>query len=251
METDSVDYPDLLQVPVCGAGSNSNSTGKGRKHPFLQRSDSTLCLGCPPIDPFDTAMSEALPLADQPHLLQPHSRREDLFGVPRQSPVSSTNGSNQNTLEGLPTRLGLSTRSVDNQNAVAVPTFSQIIQGPSSNTMSENRRNSVQASEPGSSKYSVIINISFYSFVYLLSSIYKIKITANFSLQDKPKILNPSGDGQPSIVTEQIDRAPIIVSPNSQGEVTTGKDKDICKNGRSVIVRAGTISVNFRTIIQF
>lgn len=29
-------------------------------------------------------MSEALPLADQPQLLQPNARREDLFGIPKQ-----------------------------------------------------------------------------------------------------------------------------------------------------------------------
>lgn len=34
-------------------------------------------------------MSEALPLADQPHLLQPNARREDLFGIPKQ-PVTLT-----------------------------------------------------------------------------------------------------------------------------------------------------------------
>ena len=164
MEIDSVDYPDLLQVPVCGAGNSSNSIGKGRKHPFLQRSDSTLCLGCPPLDPFDTVMSEALPLADQPHLLQPHSRREDLFGVPRQISSSGANSSNQNMLEGLPTRLGLSTRSVDNQNPIVTPTFSQVIQGPRSSLMSESRRNLLNPSEPGSSKYTVMIRIIF-SFV--------------------------------------------------------------------------------------
>ncbi len=41
-------------------------------------------LGCPPPDPFTTPLVRALPLADQPHLLQPNSRREDLFGMPRQ-----------------------------------------------------------------------------------------------------------------------------------------------------------------------
>lgn len=159
METDSVDYPDLLQVPVCGTGNSGNSTGKGRKHPFLQRSDSTLCLGCPPLDPFDTVMSEALPLADQPHLLQPHSRREDLFGVPRQ-PIagSGSGGSNQNPLEGLPTRLSLSARSADNTTPTVTPTFSQVIQGPSgSAATTENRRISVSSGEPGSSKYVVSI----------------------------------------------------------------------------------------------
>lgn len=213
MESDPVEYPDLLQVPVCGGANSNSQTGKGRKHPFLQRSDSTLCLGCPPIDPFDTVISEALPLADQPHLLQPHSRREDLFGVPRQPLVSNTN-SNQNTLEGLPTRLGLSTRSVDNENATVTPTLSQIIQGPSSSTVSDNRRNSLNTSEPGSSKCT-----------------------------DKSKILNSTADGQPQVASEQLDRAPIIVSPNSQGDAAvTGKSKDVCKNGRSVIVRAGTVS---------
>lgn len=158
METDSVDYPDLLQVPMCGSGNQSSSTPKGRKHPFLQRSDSTLCLGCPPLDPFDTVMSEALPLADQPHLLQPHSRREDLFGIPRQPTSSTASGSSQNPLEGLPTRLGLSARGLtDSQNNVITPTFSQVVQGPLSNPNLESRRNSVSAGELSSSsiKYGV------------------------------------------------------------------------------------------------
>ncbi|XP_043283698.1 E3 ubiquitin-protein ligase UBR5 isoform X2 [Venturia canescens] len=218
METDSVDYPDLLQVPVCGTPNSTGSTGKGRKHPFLQRSDSTLCLGCPPLDPFDTVMSEALPLADQPHLLQPHSRREDLFGVPRQ-PIagSSSGGANQNPLEGLPTRLSLSARSADNAATIVTPTFSQVIQGPSggSSSNSENRSSSVSSGEqPGTSKY-----------------------------VEKPKLFNQGTDNQPPVVTEQIDRAPIIVSPSSQNEQSgNNKGKEICKTGRSVIVRAGTVS---------
>merc|ERR1719430_2335049 len=52
-------------------------------------------------------MSEALPLADQPHLLTPTARREDLFGIPRQQ--VETEGT-QNPMTVLPTRLGLSTR---------------------------------------------------------------------------------------------------------------------------------------------
>lgn len=42
-----------------------------------------MCLGCPPPDPFAIPMVEALPLADQPHLLQPNARRDDLFGIPK------------------------------------------------------------------------------------------------------------------------------------------------------------------------
>lgn len=126
METDSLDYSDQVNVPIFGAnGSPAGSSAKGRKHPFLQRSDSTLCLGCPPVDPFDTPLSEALPLADQPHLLQPHSRREDLFGVPRIS--KSTSPNTGYTLEGLPTRLSLSARNQDNQANSCLPTFSQVV----------------------------------------------------------------------------------------------------------------------------
>ncbi|KAG7207185.1 hypothetical protein KM043_008872 [Ampulex compressa] len=217
METDSVDYPDLLQVPICGSGNNSNGAPKGRKHPFLQRSDSTLCLGCPPLDPFDTVMSEALPLADQPHLLQPHSRREDLFGIPRQPTCSNAAGGiNQNPLEGLPTRLGLSARSVDNQNSLVTPTFSQVIQGPvaaAAAAASEMRRGSVSVAEPASGKY-----------------------------MDKSKSFGHGTEGHP-LVTEQMERAPIIVSTNNQNDQAAGsaKCKDVCKMGRSVIVRAGTV----------
>uniref|UniRef100_A0A0L8I213 UBR-type domain-containing protein n=1 Tax=Octopus bimaculoides TaxID=37653 RepID=A0A0L8I213_OCTBM len=65
---------------------DSDAGGRtGRKHPFFQRSDSTIFLGCPPPDPFSIPLIEALPLADLPHLLQPNSRREDLFGIARQA----------------------------------------------------------------------------------------------------------------------------------------------------------------------
>uniref|UniRef100_A0A8D8R3Z7 E3 ubiquitin-protein ligase hyd n=1 Tax=Cacopsylla melanoneura TaxID=428564 RepID=A0A8D8R3Z7_9HEMI len=87
--------------------------GKGRKHAFFQRSDSTLCLGCPPPDPFDTPLTQALPLADQPHLLQPHARKEDLFGVPKTVHLTGEDGSSASSasvLTSLPTRLGLSCR---------------------------------------------------------------------------------------------------------------------------------------------
>merc|ERR1719357_1849320 len=100
METDSMDE-DTNQ------SSGPVPAQRGRKHGFFQRSDSTLCLGCPPPDPFTTPMSEALPLADQPHLLTPSSRREDLFGIPRQQ--VETEGT-QNPMTVLPTKLGLSTR---------------------------------------------------------------------------------------------------------------------------------------------
>ncbi|XP_068628932.1 E3 ubiquitin-protein ligase hyd isoform X10 [Battus philenor] len=113
---------------VVGGGGTNESDGegenaRGRTHAFFQRSDSTLCLGCPPPDPFNMTMQDALPLADQPQLLQPNARREELFGMPRQpvtvpASTDSTPGVN-NPLEVfclfkvVPRRLGLSSRGTD------------------------------------------------------------------------------------------------------------------------------------------
>lgn len=102
MDTDSIDDGDLVRPSL------------GKRHGFFQRSESTLCLGCPAPDSFNTPMTEALPLADQPQLLQPNARREDLFGMPKQAitvPTSDQSGSS--TLELPPIRLGLSSQSKD------------------------------------------------------------------------------------------------------------------------------------------
>ncbi|XP_059478559.1 E3 ubiquitin-protein ligase UBR5 isoform X3 [Neocloeon triangulifer] len=126
METESIE-DELPPTPLQSSQQPSFLQGsKGRKHPFFQRSESTLCLGCPPPDPFESPIAEAMPLAEQPQLLQPNARREDLFGIPRQSIiVPSTSSGNQGTfnpLEKLPTRLGLSGRlSTDPSNKDAEP----------------------------------------------------------------------------------------------------------------------------------
>jgi E3 ubiquitin-protein ligase EDD1 len=100
METESLEDQDVSNLATISSTLNSSSlqggSGKGRKHSFFQRSESTLCLGCPPPDPFETPMSEALPLADQPHLLQPNARREDLFGIPKQPITLTSTGECQN-----------------------------------------------------------------------------------------------------------------------------------------------------------
>lgn len=108
---EGVDFYDNL---VYGLGSS-----QGRRQSFFQRSESTLCLGCPPPDPFNTPMSESLPLADQPHLLQPNARREDLFGIPKQPitiPPSGVEPLGVNSpLELPPTMLGLSPHKILSQ----------------------------------------------------------------------------------------------------------------------------------------
>lgn len=71
-------------------------------------------------------------------------------------------------------------------------------------------------------------------------------------MQEKPKIFNQGSDNQAPVVTEQIDRAPIIVSPSSQSDQSaSNKGKEICKTGRSVIVRAGTVSVSIFWFLKF
>ncbi|XP_038119605.1 E3 ubiquitin-protein ligase hyd isoform X3 [Culex quinquefasciatus] len=105
MDTDSVDGDDLMRPSL------------GRRHSFFQRSDSTLCLGCPAPDPFNAPLAEALPLADQPHLLQPNARREELFGMPKrpitlppntQQQQPGGSGEGNVNLEVPPVRLSLS-----------------------------------------------------------------------------------------------------------------------------------------------
>ncbi|RVE52936.1 hypothetical protein evm_002413 [Chilo suppressalis] len=107
---------------VVGGSAAAESDGegdgaRGRTHAFFQRSESTLCLGCPPPDPFNMTMQDALPLADQPQLLQPNARREELFGMPRQPVTVPASGDAppgvNNPLEVVPRRLGLSSRGTD------------------------------------------------------------------------------------------------------------------------------------------
>ena len=100
MEEDSVQNLSM--------NATGNAGAKSRKHPFFQRSDSTLFLGCPSPDPFVSSIHEALPLAEQPHLLQPNSRKEDLFGIPK----PTING--DKFFDLLPTKLSLSSRTINN-----------------------------------------------------------------------------------------------------------------------------------------
>ena len=123
MDTDSID------------GDNEVAARSGRRHPFFQRSDSTTFLGCPPPDPFKIPLVEAVPLADQPHLLQPTSRREELFGMPRQTFQESSLAGQPPPFDHLPTHLSLSMRSDTSsqlQDVIAAPTPAELA---SSNAM--------------------------------------------------------------------------------------------------------------------
>lgn len=89
-ENDNEENDEEINTSVSSINQSSNlvdmdTVSRGRRHAFFQRSDSTLCLGCPPPDPFETPIFQAMPLADQPHLLQPNARKEDMFGSPKLS----------------------------------------------------------------------------------------------------------------------------------------------------------------------
>ncbi|XP_035208848.1 E3 ubiquitin-protein ligase UBR5-like isoform X3 [Stegodyphus dumicola] len=111
-----------MPMEVEGAEDEGHISAKGRKHSFFQRSDSTLFLGCPPPDPFNSPLAESLLLADQPHLLQPTSRKEELFGIPRSSSAHSdcnlsvtlpSDNPICGYFESVPTKLGLSVRAAE------------------------------------------------------------------------------------------------------------------------------------------
>lgn len=105
-------------------GESDSATRLGRRHPFFQRSDSTIFMGCPPPDPFHTPLVEALPLADQPHLLQPNARREDYFGMAKPTVVSKNGEGTATTssvtlAQQLPLSLALSTNPEDERSQLA------------------------------------------------------------------------------------------------------------------------------------
>ncbi|XP_057195197.1 E3 ubiquitin-protein ligase UBR5-like isoform X3 [Triplophysa rosa] len=111
-------------VQPCSTGSTLQDKDEepvpaetGQHHPFFRRSDSMTFLGCIPPNPFEVPLAEAIPLADQPHLLQPNARKEDLFGRPSQGLYSSSYMASKgltdltvdmNCLQILPTKMSYS-----------------------------------------------------------------------------------------------------------------------------------------------
>ena len=150
METDSID------------GDSEMGSKTGRKHSFFQRSESTLCLGCPPPDPFETPLTEALPLADQPHLLQPNCRREDLFGVPKRPlnhPSGDPSGLPPGPFDRIPTHMALSARTVEtthNQPGLGPPYGSVAMEMPTCTLSTAGAPNTADA--PSTSGTSVIVS---------------------------------------------------------------------------------------------
>jgi hypothetical protein len=145
MDNDSVDDNDLVRPSL------------GKRHSFFQRSESTLCLGSPAPDPFNTTMAESLPLAEQPQLLQPNARREDLFGMPKQAITVPTTESGTGSLELPPIRLGLSSQikdlpSTSNVDETATRTSIKTFQGKTIVTIGSSTKNQESLKRPHSPK---------------------------------------------------------------------------------------------------
>ncbi|XP_048881123.1 E3 ubiquitin-protein ligase UBR5-like isoform X6 [Brienomyrus brachyistius] len=131
----------------------------GQNHPFFRRSDSMTFLGCIPPNPFEVPLAEAIPLADQSHLLQPNARKEDLFGRPSQglySPYSTSKGPTEvtqerNCLEVLPTKMSYSTNmknvmSMQSQQKVTVAREPEVPEpGPSAHDLAAQLKSSLLA----------------------------------------------------------------------------------------------------------
>lgn len=170
MQTNPMDDDSLLT-------SNASQANRGRKQRFFQRTNSTLFLGCPPPDPFASPLAEALPLADQPQLLQPTARKEDLFGVPR--PTWNTSGDETILWDSLPSRMSLSERTL-------VDTYPYM---PGTKWRSSDPQN--------------VMNVAVSGTVFNDNPIDLDSPFINLSLRSRSVITEPT----PS-------RSPIIVSPN-------------------------------------
>ncbi|XP_017092018.2 E3 ubiquitin-protein ligase hyd [Drosophila bipectinata] len=100
------------EVQPSTSGQSSGNVGT-RRHAFFTRSESTLSLGCSAPEGFDLPLDMAMPLADKPHLLQPNSKRQELFAnLPLLVTTNDSSGSPSdnggNTIDFPPTRLGFS-----------------------------------------------------------------------------------------------------------------------------------------------
>jgi E3 ubiquitin-protein ligase EDD1 len=107
------------RLDALGAMEVAHMQPNKKRKIFFQRTESTLCLGCPPCDPYTTPLPEALPLADQPQLLTPTARREELFGIARHQ-MKTDNSS----AKSLSTTLGLGARPGAEREEQPAPGFS-------------------------------------------------------------------------------------------------------------------------------
>ncbi|GIY27284.1 e3 ubiquitin-protein ligase hyd [Caerostris extrusa] len=250
-ENEEQEEESSSQVPMDVDGNDEDVplSAKGRKHIFFQRSDSTLFLGCPPPDPFNHTLSESLLLADQPHLLQPTSKKEDLFGIPRSFSASSEPNPDYSAygdFETVPMRLGLSVRTADASRPAIpsrLPPLPLSVRQPAPPPPpiefedKENLHSSSEihdshleeAAEPSNESFS---DCSVPSRSGFEGQEFAIAMTTNNRTPSEPMDYESESFGNRSLT--ESPRAPIIVAP-------AGKKDEVSPVKSSVIVHAGCI----------
>ncbi|GIX75673.1 hypothetical protein CDAR_406353 [Caerostris darwini] len=250
-ENEEQEEESSSQVPMDVDGNDEDVplSAKGRKHIFFQRSDSTLFLGCPPPDPFNHTLSESLLLADQPHLLQPTSKKEDLFGIPRSFSASSEPNPDYSAygdFETVPMRLGLSVRTADASRPAIpsrLPPLPLSVRQPAPPpppTEFEDKENLhssseihdshlEEAAEPSNESFS---DCSVPSRSGFEGQEFAIAMTTNNRTPSEPMDYESESFGNRSLT--ESPRAPIIVAP-------AGKKDEVSPVKSSVIVHAGCI----------
>ncbi|XP_075147167.1 E3 ubiquitin-protein ligase hyd isoform X2 [Haematobia irritans] len=250
-------------------------SGSMRRHTFFARSDSTLSLGCLPPDGFDLPLDVAIPLADKPHLLQPNSKRQDLFAnlplivSPSGNTVNSQNGkSNNNLLDFPPTKLAFSSYSIskfvehEEKTSSAEDVGDEV--GNESNTGQFQKSSTSDLQMVTDITNSDLNNAGNSGNVYLQLKKKQYADETKSPEQDKTK--SPESMDVDSIVNEKVENIGKMENINQSAVITTRPDVIIVPNKnqrnsdaavvaqsnvtnpssssfvRSVIVRAGGIS---------
>lgn len=133
--------------------TNMNNLGYGitRRNSFFVRSDSTLSLGCLAPEGFDLSLDVAIPLADKPHLLQPNSKRQDLFANfplavtnSKENADNNTTGTTRKLLEDRPTKLGFFNYSNNMNDQATTSTMTSTTTTTTASALIEENANNVE-----------------------------------------------------------------------------------------------------------
>lgn len=265
--------------PYCdvslGTSTNIISLGSLRRHTFFTRSDSTLSLGCLAPDGFDLPLDVAIPLADKPHLLQPNSKRQDLFAnlplIVSPSENDTLQSGNCNVLDYPPTKLGFSSYSISSITNDD-PAVSNTNRDGGQEGDDEMNDNSVSSPTSKSASFRTVSDIAINSDINNSGGNVYLQLKKK-QYSDDPKSIDQDKnenvermDVDNILVSDNIEKSGDIQNSNQTAVITTRPDVIIVPNKnqrnsdndtilspnvsgtssssvvRSVIVRAGGVS---------
>lgn len=239
------------------AESGSSYTNTSRRHSlFFSRSESTLSLGFLAPEGFELPLDVAIPLADKPHLLQPNSKREELFANLPVIPSHATHSRNaipETSIGNPPTRLGFSKYTRNSEGAEFIEKHEhQASEKPSSSINVEARGKEASVGNPQSANVYLQLKKKQYSddpkvHLNFGNEGNNLKVGSDqMDVDDevKPRNNTESGSMTPAALTT---RPEIIIAPAKMQQRNAIESKSIHedepKTGaaaakRSVIVRA-------------